>query len=383
MLSFAYLAYTGENFTTPTEEATMPGLIWDAMPKIPPLAASPWNLVWYASPYTVPGAKYQDNFMFAVQNIAEPSQYAIAIRGTNFISDINWLMEDFDILQMMPWPLGDTNSPAPAEMVSESASIGMNVLLSMVGEGPFGVPMTLLQFLQLQSQNGDSPAAINVCVTGHSLGGMLASTMALYLSDNRSTWDITGQSTISCISFAAPTAGNQAFASYSDQAFSGQTPPPNWDATLETNCDAVRCDLDVAPLFSIAGNISQSVNGSPYSLMFATYGSNIDFGNLTYGQALYWSAFNNEILTKLAAALTLDAYGQVVNGAVQLQGTFEPLNELVPPLDITTTGDNTFSNYLQAFGEEAGWQHSNSYPTILQVPTLLPAAGIIVRSITQ
>ncbi len=384
MLSFAYLAYTGENFTTPEQENTMLGLIQTAMPQIPPLAASPWKIVWYAAPYTVPGALYQDNFMFVAQNIADPSQYAVAIRGTNFVSNLNWFMEDFDVLQMMPWPLGNTNNPAPSEMVSESTSIGMNVLLSMLGSTPGSseAATNLHDFLLGQTQNGGQPTKINVCVTGHSLGGMLAGTMALYLSDNQSSWDASKQSTISCITFAAPTAGNQAFASYSDQAFSGKASPPNWDTTLGSNCDAVRCDLDVAPLFSTASNISQSVDGNPYSPLFAVYGANIDFEKLTFKQKDEWGAVNGSILPMLASILTSRGYTQIVSGAAQVQGTFKPLDSFDPPIDITSSFHNSFTNYLKAFGAEAGWQHSNSYPTILQVPALL-SSGIIVRSVAQ
>jgi hypothetical protein len=384
MLSFAYLAYTGENFTTPEQENTMLGLIQTAMPQIPPLAASPWKIVWYAAPYTVPGALYQDNFMFVAQNIADPSQYAVAIRGTNFVSNLNWFMEDFDVLQMMPWPLGNTNNPAPAEMVSESTSIGMNVLLSMLGSTPGSstAPTNLHDFLLGQTQNGGQTTQINVCVTGHSLGGMLAGTMALYLSDNQSSWDASNQSTISCITFAAPTAGNQAFAAYSDQAFSGKTSPPNWDTTLGSNCDAVRCDLDVAPLFSTASNISQSVDGKPYSPLFAIYGANIDFDNLTFKQQDEWGAVNGSILPMLASILTSRGYTQIVSGAAQVQGTFKPLDSFDPPIDITSSFHNSFTNYLKAFGAEAGWQHSDSYPNILLVPALL-SSGIIVRSVAQ
>jgi hypothetical protein len=59
---------------------------------------------------------------------------------------------------------------------------------------------------------------MRVTVTGHSKGGALAPTLALWLKetqtargDNRG-WDDSGQATIRCVTFAGPTPGNAAFA---------------------------------------------------------------------------------------------------------------------------------------------------------------------------
>ena len=62
-VSFAYLAYCGEQITTPQPEATILDLIDAAMPQIPPLAAPnpTWKVVWGPSTYTIPGGLYQDN----------------------------------------------------------------------------------------------------------------------------------------------------------------------------------------------------------------------------------------------------------------------------------------------------------------------------------
>ncbi len=238
MASFAYLAYCGEQITTPDPAPQILDLINAAMPKIPPIATpNPvWRVVWGPIAYTVPGALYQDNLMFVVQNQTDTTQFAIAIRGTNFISDLDWLLEDFDILQMMPW----LAAPAGAQ-ISESTSIGLQILLAMK-DGTSQA--TLLEFLKSQSAN-----PIKLCVTGHSLGGCLAGTFALYLKDNRASWDSSCTSVVCCVTFAAPTAGNAAFATYSDGQFQGGGGAfPGWDSSLGTNCDTVRCSFDVAPL---------------------------------------------------------------------------------------------------------------------------------------
>src|SRR5262249_460381 len=145
------------------------------------------------------------------------------------------------IFDLMNWPPGTAPGPT-GPRISESTSIGLQVLLGMEGSTANG-PQSLLAFLKSQATN-----AINVCVTGHSLGGCLAPTLALYLKEQRAAWDVSGESNVSTISFAGPTAGNSAFAAYSDSQFGGGPYPPNWDESLGTTCDAVRCDLDVAPL---------------------------------------------------------------------------------------------------------------------------------------
>jgi len=88
MLSFAYMAYCGELITTPSPESIILGYINSAMPQIPPIAApnDTWGVVWGPAVYTVPGALYQDNMMYVVQNQADKTQFAIVVRGINFLS---------------------------------------------------------------------------------------------------------------------------------------------------------------------------------------------------------------------------------------------------------------------------------------------------------
>jgi lipase (class 3) len=81
---------------------------------------------------------------------------------------------------------------------------------------------TLLEYLR---EAGDrSNGNLDVLVTGHSKGGALASTVALWLADTQGTagvaehdqWDPAGTATVRCHSFAGPTAGNAAFAAHSN-----------------------------------------------------------------------------------------------------------------------------------------------------------------------
>ncbi len=432
MLCFAYLAYCGETITTADPnfanvEQTIYGLLTGAIsptassPLVPITAApcGPWNVVWGPAIYTVPGALYQDNLMYVVQNQADPTQYAIAIRGTNFSSDLDWLLEDFDVLQMMPWPNGD------GAMISESTNIDMQILLAMQGVistgGVYGnSSASLLDFLSSQTTKN----AICVGVTGHSLGGCLASTFALYLNDNQSQWDAaytTSPSTLYAVTFAGPTAGNQAFANYSNQQFQNQykkNPAPNWDTNwggvIPTNCDAVQNSMDIVPLMWVADNISSGTENSkspvfniyspsngcpnpPYASTLATDAQGLNFAypgvqwqgsndvntNLAdvedgAGDFAGWNSFVvPTVLPALAAMFNssttqytqLDCYDILQGQFINPPATGWPA-ALTFPVVGSTGGYNTLKVFMQAFLAEAGTQHSDSYAIALDIPNL-------------
>jgi len=80
----------------------------------------------------------------------------------------------------------------------------------------------LTHFLRAAMESEDED--VEVVVTGHSKGGALSSTLALWLAQTQGTegirpllqWDRAGQAAVSCWSFAGPTAGNAEFAALSD-----------------------------------------------------------------------------------------------------------------------------------------------------------------------
>jgi hypothetical protein len=86
----------------------------------------------------------------------------------------------------------------------------------------FGAGITLRTFLSAALEDADGP--LDIVVTGHSKGGALSSTVALWLAETQGAvvppeerWDPDRRARIHCFSYAGPTPGNAAFARRSDQ----------------------------------------------------------------------------------------------------------------------------------------------------------------------
>ncbi len=84
-----------------------------------------------------------------------------------------------------------------------------------------------LSFLEQTLARHDT---VDIVVTGHGKGGTLALLFASWLLDARlghegaagAGWDPEGRSTVRCVTFGAPPAGDEAFAAYAEQAFDGR-----------------------------------------------------------------------------------------------------------------------------------------------------------------
>ena len=240
-LRFAYLSYTGQLRTD--IEYTTTDLKTELETNIANNTnlAGKWDVVWGPVTYTMPGAVMQMNMMYVVKE-KTTDQYIVAIRGTNGTADLNWLVEDFDVGDMVVWqpqgssvfpdPDGPYNKPA---MISEATSVGLEILLKMQD-------LTLTQTLEqyLKSVADAATASWGVTVTGHSLGGALAPTLALYLKMVKHTWNTNSYAAVSCIPFAGPTPGNYAFATLAEQTFSQwQSGGTTYQSYLDPCCVSV------------------------------------------------------------------------------------------------------------------------------------------------
>jgi len=153
-----------------------------------------WQVAWGP-------ATQGEDLVYVAANTA--GQYAVVVRGTLF-TRIEDLIQDKDIGMQVALPF-----PAPAfpgaAISSGAGKVWSNIVAmeSSVGPGQGA----LLPFLQAL------PQGTSLLVTGHSLGGQVATVLAAWLQSTLTNV------TVQPITFAAPTAGNPAFATAFTQVF--------------------------------------------------------------------------------------------------------------------------------------------------------------------
>ncbi|MCP3140727.1 lipase family protein [Pyxidicoccus xibeiensis] len=155
-----------------------------------------WNIVWG------PATQGEDLVYVASNNAGE---YAVVVRGTLF-DRIEDVIQDKRVKKQEPLPFTAAPSFSGA-MVSEGVVEVWTNIDKMVSSVPGSGTGSLLSFLQGLS------GAPSILITGHSLGGQMATVLAAWFQSA-----LTG-ATLLPLTFAAPTAGNPAFASAFDTAF--------------------------------------------------------------------------------------------------------------------------------------------------------------------
>ncbi|MEY4484859.1 MAG: hypothetical protein RL693_2311 [Verrucomicrobiota bacterium] len=176
-----------------------------------------WKLVWgpvvYADSFI--GAKTSVNSVLIASPSEHPEQVIIAIAGTNGNSLMGWMLEDFNVREKYPWPYGTT---ALKPHISKGIAYGLGKLQGLAEQSPADGPaVTVEDFLT------GNPEITQIMVTGHSLGGALASVYSLYLEDTKSDWDTSGQTAINCLTTASQTPGDEDFSTYYGERLSDST----------------------------------------------------------------------------------------------------------------------------------------------------------------
>lgn len=190
-----------------------PSVIPDNVAKLPPLdPTGSWKCVW---------GPVQDsdesNLVFVAAYFMAaglpPPFVAVVTRGTDV--DVNdwWgilyqIWEDLDVTSQVPLPWAPNN---PARIASGTVD-GLNDIKSLLSGGA-----TLVEFLgsYLSAPANENPVLI---ATGHSLGGCLTSVIAPWLQTALASK--CPNLHVVPATFAAPTAGNAAFAQYFQSSFS-------------------------------------------------------------------------------------------------------------------------------------------------------------------
>ncbi len=240
MATLAFLSYIGgdlDRSSGKVEEILVPcmkeALAANAL-------ASNWTLVWGPAVYKFSVALLDDNMMYVVQDKVKPDHLAIVVRGTNPLALDDWLAEDFDVDEQVTWEYG--NPPSGAK-ISKGTSEGLLHLQTLTPSVEPGQGQTLAAFLTAQSKANPS---LQIDVTGHSLGGALAPTLALWLADTQADWT-SGSVQFQVYPLAGPTPGNLEFATYYDSRLGAQTD------RMHNPYDVVPRAWNVENLESIAG----------------------------------------------------------------------------------------------------------------------------------
>lgn len=160
------------------------------------------------------------NLVYIAWNTDGSNQFAVVVRGT--VSAPTDMMEDLDVGTPVPFTAGGSPSPVA---VSAGAMAAFTQVVNTPGLAYWDIAQdveparphitvasgtTLPQALaELLTSANSSPT---VYVTGHSLGGCVATMVAPYL--RTLPWPNTPQ--FALVTFAAPTAGGQGFAQYVD-----------------------------------------------------------------------------------------------------------------------------------------------------------------------
>ncbi|WP_157534072.1 hypothetical protein [Moritella sp. JT01] len=80
--------------------------------------------------YTFELTKLQDNMMYVAQSISKPSEYVMAIRGTNGTAIWDWIEEYFRVLEKEKWKLPAGKAAQGTPKISKATDIGLDALLN-------------------------------------------------------------------------------------------------------------------------------------------------------------------------------------------------------------------------------------------------------------
>ena len=196
---------------------------------IPPCS---WQIVWGPALYAFDLVeKKQANLTFVAQSTSTPTSYVVATRGTVGEDLLEWLDEDI-LVSLVSWPTprAETSSPKISRATADALKIVLKTTPptpknTAKGYRPLpGAGISLADFLAERTNNG----SVEICFTGHSLGGAIAPGLALWFRQAQGeiqipqndifspmpTWDVDSCATISCISFAGATPGDTVLHDY-------------------------------------------------------------------------------------------------------------------------------------------------------------------------
>lgn len=221
LAALAFIAYTGELLKGSDREVER--ILAPCLQKelaLQDFTQGKYELIWGPSVYKFELAELDDNMIYVVRSLIDPSRLVIAIRGTNGTAILDWLVEDFAVFHKVKWPYGNPG-PTLKPKISEGTHTGLKILQSLSpAAGTPGEKQTIAEFLK---QIVTDENIRHISVVGHSLGGALSPALALWLVDTRSYWDPENIVEVSVLALAGPTPGDKDFSSYYDDRLGANT----------------------------------------------------------------------------------------------------------------------------------------------------------------
>lgn len=219
MVALSLLAYTG-SATVHDDPARVGELICGFLDQYSAHMGH-WEFVW--GPAVAPGKIADLHLAFMVRHREQPNEVALVIRGTNPLALENIIVEVDGISTQVPWPYSGSRKIDGSPMIAEGVAHGLEGLLGMTP--PAGLPgegQDILTYLHGVQTQLDDDTEVHLHVTGHSLGGTLASTLALLLQDALDNQVLSKQiglkladsTVIGCYAVAGFTPGNADFARF-------------------------------------------------------------------------------------------------------------------------------------------------------------------------
>ena len=320
-MTLSTLAYVDEN-----RIATQQQMINEINAGLEEAGYKSWQVVWGPALNSD-----RSNLVYAARN-SETGRLAVSIRGSDFSFWLNWI-QDLAVVRVISY---DQFVPSASEtaQIAFSTAIGLQQILR-IRDGT----TSLEGFLTA------APEGTPVLITGHSLGGCLASALAPCVADWRGS-----AFGISIYTIAAPSPGNADFAAYYNALFTDQSGDstafrffnsldvvPNAWASLDT------VETYYPPLVSCPPDIIRIIGRAET----AVAGKYCQLGEIALGSAIELS-------------------GAIITPSGAHRGRMEP---------------NAFENAL--FLWEAAQQHAcTTYQMLLQTGLMLPAVGILKQALT-
>jgi hypothetical protein len=201
---FAAMSLAAITYLSESDPSQQKSQISAALLALPAAAGGPWTLEWGP-------ANNAGNLVFVALNSSK-DVYAVAVRGTVEVDVTGFftnILEDLDALSLVPWLYPQTVTGA---QIASGTNIALAQVIAMTDPV---ADLGLLDYLRSVISGSDA----QIIVTGHSLGGTLTSVVAPWIADQLPKAGNTGTVAVTPYTYAAPSAGNQAFVDYYTKLF--------------------------------------------------------------------------------------------------------------------------------------------------------------------